>query len=447
MRRPRAITLRLAAVTAASAAVTAACGITHAGTSGLAAGPTGTPITIGISEPLSGPNSAQGFAADGQACLKGYELWASDVNSHGGLLGHPVKLIVMNDQGWPASTQYDYHWLITHDHVDLTLAPFSSLLTATGAIPATEPLHYVLAAGQAGAPSVYLKHDHYLFSTNVPVQNQIQPFAKWVVGLPFAQRPKTAAYPMVNNPFAVPPVQEAQTILQAHGIRTVYTSPTSKTLGPGYNNLKPGALKADAIAVWKTHPEIVVLGSVDVPTVAAFINEFIAKHWFPKMFVAAAGPDQGNSFLSAIGAPGNSYGIMVPNGWFGGLPNALSHVMVQDYLAKYGGTASTINADVAESYSAGEVIAAAVRATGVTASGVANQQAMANWLHQHVVQTVLGPVTFDNSGTNTDRSAAAFIFQWQAGAGGANAKFVQVLPTTAPGSVPILANLPGWVTG
>ena len=29
--------------------------------------------------------------------------------------------------------------------------------------------------------------------------------------------------------------------------------------------------------------------------------------------------------------------------------------MVQDYIAKFGGTASDINADVAEAYSAGEV--------------------------------------------------------------------------------------------
>ncbi len=52
------------------------------------------------------------------------------MNSHGGLLGHPVKLIVMNDEGYISSTKYDYNWLIKHDHVDLTLAPFSSLLNA-----------------------------------------------------------------------------------------------------------------------------------------------------------------------------------------------------------------------------------------------------------------------------------------------------------------------------
>ena len=51
---------------------------------------------------------------------------------------------------------------------------------------------------------------------------------------------------------------------------------------------------------------------------------------------------------------------MVPNGWSGAYPNALSHVMVQDYIAKYGGTAAGINADVAEAYGAGQVEAAAV---------------------------------------------------------------------------------------
>ena len=40
--------------------------------------------------------------------------------------------------------------------------------------------------------------------------------------------------------------------------------------------------------------------------------------------------------------------------------------MVQDYIAKFGGTSSDINADVAEAYSAGEVLADAVKATRST---------------------------------------------------------------------------------
>src|SRR6516165_1940126 len=125
MRRPRTKAVQLMAVTAASAAV-AACGLSSAPTTNsLLAGPTGTPIVIGVSEPLSGPQQAQGFAPDGQASKIGYELWANDVNSHGGLLGRPVKLVFLNDEGDIGLTKANYQTLITKDKVDFTLAPFS----------------------------------------------------------------------------------------------------------------------------------------------------------------------------------------------------------------------------------------------------------------------------------------------------------------------------------
>ena len=414
MRRPRAITLRLAAVTAASAAVTAACGITHAGTSGLAAGPTGTPITIGISEPLSGPNSAQGFAADGQACLRGYELWASDVNSHGGLLGHPVKLIVMNDEGWPASTTYDYNWLITHDHVDLVLAPFSSLLTHLGAEKITHDLGYALVAGSAGAPSVFTSGYRNLFSTTIPVAQELMPFARWIAGV--RGHPLTAAYPMVSDPFADPPVTTAKNYLGTHGIKAILYPGIN-----GYAKVSNAALTADAKMVVKRNPGIVVLGSVAVPTVALFMRVFAQNGYTPKYFIATSGPDQGQSFLNQVGT-GNAVGMMVPNGWYGGYANALSHVMVQNYIARYGGTASTINGDVAESYSAGQVIEAAVNATGGT-----NQALIIAWLHSHSVQTVVGNVAFSGNGANKLAGNAASIFQWQTPTGGGAPQFVEVL--------------------
>jgi branched-chain amino acid transport system substrate-binding protein len=429
MRRACARAIRLGGVLAAACAVTAACGISGASTTNnLLSGPTGTPITVGISLPLSGPQQAGGFQLDGQACEKGYELWASDVNSHGGLLGRPVKLVILNDQGSENLTRANYRTLITRDHVDLTLAPFSSLLTVDAA-KVTDKYHYVLAAGSAGAPTVYKLKSRYLFSTNVPVVNQMVPFADWVLSLPASERPTTAAYPMVNDPFADPPVQKARKLLQGGGIKTVYAAPAG-----GYNptaNLTPFARKVVASGA-----QIVVLGSVDVPTVEAFVKDFISQGYEPKMIIAAAGPDQGQAFLNKVGTS-NADGIMVPNGWYGGLPNALSHTLVQDYIAKYGGTASDINADVAESYSAGEVLA-----TAVTATGSLSQAALVKWLHGgHTLQTVLGPVAFDNIGENTHALTSALIFQWQPGG-----HFVQVLPA-GPGSVPILRTKPQWAGG
>jgi ABC-type branched-subunit amino acid transport system substrate-binding protein len=106
--------------------------------------------------------------------------------------------------------------------------------------------------------------------------------------------------------------------------------------------------------------------------------------------------------------------------------------MVNEYVAKYGGTASGVNADVAEAYSVGEVTAQAVEAT----HSLSGPKLIA-YLHSGVTLTsVEGPVSFNSIGENV--KAIAFIFQWQ------NGKFVQVLPTTATGSVPILYPKTNW---
>ena len=426
MRRLSARTFRLTAMITASAAV-AACGLSStAPTNSLLAGPAGRPITVGISLPLGGTTTSDPFIADGQACRIGYELWASDVNSHGGLLGRPVRLKILDDKGSESLTRANYQTLIKTDHVDLVLAPFSSLLTVDAA-KVTSKYGYALAAGSAGAPTVYGLGLRSLFSTNVPASKQMVPLANYVARLPIGQRPATAAYPMINDPFADPPVQTARHMLSRAGIKPVYTH------APYSPNSSAAQLAQDAKAVVKSGAQMVVLGSVDVPTVQAFVKEFIAKNYNPKIFIAAAGPDQGQAFLNAVGT-GNADGIMVPNGWFGAYPNALSHLMVQDYIAKYGGTASDINADVAESYSAGEVIAA-----GVTGTRSLNQQAIITWLHQHAIQTVLGAVKFGTDGENVDALQSALIFQWQSGG-----RFVQVLPKGELGTKQIIPVKPSW---
>jgi branched-chain amino acid transport system substrate-binding protein len=183
---------------------------------------------------------------------------------------------------------------------------------------------------------------------------------------------------------------------------------------------------------------------VDVPTVAAFINEFKRPRFSPQMIIASAGPDQGKQFLDRVGIS-NADGIMVPNTWYGGFPNALSHVMVQEYIAKYGGTASEINGDVAEAYSAGQVMADAVGSVGL------NQAKIIAFLHGRGTQvnTVQGLAQWGRyvkgqaSGQNL--KASAFVFQWQPGAGGA--RFVQVLSLQGKPSPNIIPNKPQWTTG
>jgi branched-chain amino acid transport system substrate-binding protein len=428
MRRPRARAVRLAAVTVLTAATVAACGLGTGSTpgSGGAAGPSGKPILVGMSLSLTG-----GFAADGHAYLRGYQLWAADVNSHGGLLGRPVKLVYLNDNSDPVQAAKDYTKLITQYNVDLTLGPFSTLLT----VPAgqvTNKYHHAFVEAGGGAPKVFQQSLPNLFGVSAPVANQMVPFAQWVAKMPVSQRPKSAAYVMVDDPFADPPVTQIIPMLAAAGVQTVYNNSglagsTAKLIEPDAKTgvVPPAALKAAADAVIAKKPQIVVIGSVDVPTVAGIINEFRAQHFSPQMLIAASGPDQGQAFLNAISPAANADGIMVPDGWYGGFQDALSHVMVQEYIAKYGGTASDINADVAEAYSAGQVMADAVTNVGL------DQQRIINFLSSGVtLDTVQGPARWGRCqphqlcGVNT--RAASFIFQWQPGA-----HFVQVLSSQA----------------
>lgn len=207
MRRPtRRSFVPLAAATAVTALVAAGCGTTSASTT---ASSSAQPITVGISLPLTGQ-----FAADGLATLNGYKLWASDVNTNGGLLHRPVKLVIRNDNSNEKTVTSDYNVLINQDHVDLTLAPFSTLLTNDAQAP-TAKAGYALVAGSATGGLVFQKAYPNFFSVSLPVKLEMKAFATWVLSLPASQR-QTAAYPEVADPFADPPVDTTEGLSLIH---------------------------------------------------------------------------------------------------------------------------------------------------------------------------------------------------------------------------------------
>jgi branched-chain amino acid transport system substrate-binding protein len=383
-----------------------------------------TPITIGASLSLTGD-----FSADGINYEHGYELWANDVNAKGGLLGHKVVLKILNDASSPTQVDTNYQTLFSSDHVSLAFGPFSSLLTTPASAVAAR-YGYAFVEGAGGAPTVFNspsnEADHNVFDVSLPIKDEMVPFVNYIKSLPASQRPKTAAYPMADDPFADPPVQLAQQELQALGVKTVYSKIFPEEVAD---------YKAPADDVAASKAQIVVLGSTDVPTVAAFMQAFEQQHYTPKLFIAAAGPDQGSAFTSVVGK-GNAAGMMVPDGWYPGYANSASQALVQEYVSKYGGNASGVSSDVAEAYSVGQVMAQAVAATGGF-----NNAKIISYLHSDVtLSSVQGPVKFDSLGENN--AAAAFIFQWQNG----GAVFNQVLPAGVSGSVAILATKPAWTS-
>ncbi len=363
---------------------------------------TQNPVVIGISLSLT-KNNDNDFSSDGQLMKQGYQLWADNVNSNGGLLGREVMLKILDDNSNPDLTTKNYETLI-NDKVDLLLGPFSSLLTKA-AEKAKGIDKFAFVEGAGGAPSVFANGWNNLFAVSLPVESNLDTFSYDILSLPLSQRQSlTAAYLSSDDPFTFPQVVRAEKLLKQGGIKTVYTVNPDQQYPEG----DPKAPTADAAKIVRSKADIVVLGTL-LPDIQAEIAVFKQMHYHPKAIIATAGPDLGQDFIKAIGGVQYTEGMFVPNGWYPQADNFQNAAMVQAYIARYGGTADQVNADVAEAYSAGQVLQQAVAKTRSIDNG-----ALITELHsQDVFNTVQGTAKFASDGHN--EQALAYLFQWQAG--------------------------------
>jgi branched-chain amino acid transport system substrate-binding protein len=386
MRKP--VSTTLTGILLAFGLTLSACG---SGGGSSATPQSGTPITIGVSVSLTGD-----FSGDGKALVQGYDLWAHDENAKGGLLGHHVTMKYVDDASSTQQVVTNYQNLITQDKVALVFGPFSSLLT----IPAstvTDRFGYAFPEPAGGGPSVFNRGLHSLFFVQpAPVADNLVSFTQWVLSLPAAQRPATAAYATSDDPFTQPQVDRARALLEAGGVKTasshVYPAETTD-----WTPLAQQVINANA--------DVVILGTQE-PDGVAFIKAFQQQHYNPKALVETAGPDQGSDFASKIGTA-NTEGIMVPAGWWSSAKTPGNATFVSEFIAKYGGTAGGIPSDAPEAYSVGEVVDQAAQ----KAHSIVNSALIAA-LHSGTYQTVQGPMAFDSLGRP---NGASFLVQWQNG--------------------------------
>jgi branched-chain amino acid transport system substrate-binding protein len=349
------------------------------------------PIVIGISISLSGD-----FSADGKALEQGYQLWAADVNSGGGLLGRKVQLKFVDDASSAQQVVTNYQNLISVDHVDLTFGPYSSLLTIPASGVASR-YGYAFPEPAGGGPQVFKRGLHNLFFVQpAAVVDNLVSYASWLRTLPAAERPRTAAYASEDDPFTQPQVDTAKAKLEAAGLTTSYY----KVYPAEAADTSPIAL-----AVAKANADVVVLGT-QLADGVAFIKTFQQQHYSPKSLIEAAGPDQGAQFSDKVGKSATE-GIMVPAGWWPNAKTFGNQHFVKEFLARNGGDASSISADSAEAYSVGQVVQQAVDRI----QSVDNAK-LIDALHKGSYRTVQGSIAFDSVGKPTSQS---FLVQWQKG--------------------------------
>lgn len=408
IRRLGASALAVASV----ALLVSACGTTKS--TGATAAPK-KPITIGFSVSLSGA-----FSNDGNNILHGYELWATYVNKHGGLLGRPVKLEYLNDASSTSQVVTNYETLINQKHVDLLFGPFSTLLT-TPAAQVANRYGYAFPEGDGGGPSVFQeKLPDLVYVQPAPVVDGLVSFAHWILSLPKSERPKTVAYASSDDPFTLPQLQVARKILEKGGIKTAYWRVYPQTT-TDYSPIAAGIINSKADAV--------ILGTQEVDAIA-FVQQFEQQHYNPKVLIETSGPDTGSQFAKAVG-PSNTAGILVPSGWFAGANTYQNKTMVTQYLKTYGGKVGGISADVAQAWSVGQVVQQAVE----KAHSINNKK-LIQVMHSMTFKTVQGPLKFNAIGQPNGQD---FLLQWQ------NGGAIPVYPAKFAAAQPLYPK-PNWNT-
>lgn len=371
------------------------------------------PLVIGISLPLTGD-----FSQPGSAAKKGYEAWAELVNANGGILGRQVKLNIVDDASSQEQVVTDYNRLISQDKVPLILGTFSSLLNFPASTVA-ENNHMVLIAPAGGSPKIFEpKPKYYFFAQQATGPRQAEAFVNYVLSLPAADRPKTAAYVTQDDPFAAPVIQNMQVLLEAAGVKTVY----SQIYPPETTNFQPFA---SAIAAKK--PDIIAQGAVFEDGVN-LAKGLIQIGYSPKMLFQTSAPSNGAQYSDAIGI-GNTEGIFYAVSWSEKSPTPLNKEFVAKYQA-LNGSGLIPEEDAADAFAAAEVLQAAVEGTKGT-----DNVAMMNWLHANKVETILGSLSWDANG----RPQGDFLLaQWQSG--GVNI----VAPKAAATTDTVIFPKPAW---
>ncbi len=369
------------------------------------------PIRIGISLPLTGD-----FAQPGNAAKQGYETWLGMINEAGGLLDREVELVILDDASDQNTVVTDYNRLISQENVDLLLGTFSSLLNLpASAVAERNRMVYVEPAG--GAPEIFERGFRFLFYAQpalAPEQADI--FVEYIEGLPENERPKTAAYPIQDDPFAKPVIDTIQADLEAIGVETVYSSV-----------YPPDTTNFDTIAnaISSENPDLVAQGAVFEDGVG-LIRSMQKVDFSPSFLFQTSAPSNSTQYSEAIGEP-NTEGVFYTVSWSPEADYPLNAEFVENYDAEFGGEPPE---DAADAFSAAQVLQAAVEGVGAI-----DQEAIADYLRANAVQTILGELTWDERGAP---QSAFILAQWQSG------KPEVVLPDDVATVEQIIAPKPDW---
>ena len=347
------------------------------------------PIRIGTSLPLTGE-----YSEPGKASKEGYEAWQAITNEGGGILGRKVEMVVRDDASKQNVAVADYTNLISQEKVDALLGTFTSILNLPASAVA-ERNQKVFICPACASPDLFERNFKYLFyAKQATASDEANALIEWIEGLPESERPKTAAYLAQDDPFTGPVIDGIQEKLEPLGIKTV----VDEVYPPDTRNF-------DTLAnqVAQEDPDILAQGSLFEDAVG-MVRSMIKADYNPRLIFQTSAPALGEQYAEGIGAE-NTEGVMTATAWDDVLDSPGNKEFVAKYQEMFGQPAGE---DAAGAYASAQVLQAAIEAVG----SVEDQTALAEWLHENEVETILGTLSWDEVGRP---QGTELIAQWQGG--------------------------------
>jgi branched-chain amino acid transport system substrate-binding protein len=355
------------------------------------------PIRIGFSMALTGGN-----AGAGQQILAALQIWREETNDKGGLLGRPVELVYYDDQTNPTLVPGIYTKLIEVDKVDLLLGPYATNMAAA-AIP-TLMQHERTSFGILATAANREFHYPRYFSINNTGPEPEKAVSTGFFALAAAQTPKpeTVALAASDSEFGQNALTGARENAKAAGFRIVYDRAYPPTTGDFAPIVR---------AIQATHPDLLYIAAYP-PDSAGFIRAAHEVGLKPKLF--------GGFFIGVgiatikmqLGPLMNGlveYGALLPT------PSLMSPALAR-LMSTYQSRAKSLGIDplgwtfAPFGYGTGEVIAAAVNGAQSL-----DHSKIADYLHTHKINTLLGDISFGPDGEWTESNTMFYQIQGIAG--------------------------------
>jgi branched-chain amino acid transport system substrate-binding protein len=366
------------------------------------------PITLGVVTSLTGSHTAFGDAQQ-----SGYDLALAEINAAGGIEGHSLELLYLDDASSPEQAIIAAEQLATNDKIPLILGAYSSAATFAMA-GVLEGLQTPLLVSSAATDALTEQGYRWIFRINAPSSR----FAETVFDfLDDLKGSGTVAIIFESTDFGTSTARAARQAAETRGFEVVVYE--------AYSANAPD-LRPLLTTVKESQPD--VLFAVSYLADALLLTaQARAINFSPEVFVGGAAGFASQGFIDGAGVDAEY--IITPTQWSPDVNWPGARAFADRYQERYG---------EAPGYHAAAAYAALHLAADVLkrANSPDKENIRAALLATDLQASIFGPINFDSAGQNDHQM---LMMQIQDG------HFVTVYPTEFA-AAPIINPMPPWAS-